>query len=837
MRTVRVPATVVVSSNNFSPVKQTSVRAVTAACMLAVSPATLALAQSSSGSADLPPIVVEGQKAKAKKKPVAAKKSPAPKQAPKQATPAPQPPSEPPVEAAGAGEGGGGEPGANPYANPNAPYKVEKSGNAKITQPLVDTPKTVTAISKDVIQDKGATDLRELARQTPGVSIHAGEGGGSFGSNFDIRGFNARNDIFVDGIRDPGNIGRDVFSIEQLEIYKGPSGTLSGRATPGGAFNFITKQPVLGEDFYEVSTTVGTDETFRTTLDANKSFTRDFAARANILYHENEVAGRDFTDDQRWGGLIGLGGRINENITVSLDYYRIRRDGTPDWGVPVSRVKGVPFTELGLDRDTYYGELGLDHLNEESDVGTARVEAKLSDGITLRNITRYGENYQDYIATAPRPGAGQDDLDGNVSTTNPQRIQDTSLFATQTSLNMKFNTGFLRHDMVAGIEYSREDMDRSTHTIGQVNPLPPTGVTVPFLDPDPYRRQRLEVGKSLSFAAEIEDIGYYITDTIHLSKQWIVNAGIRFDDFSRDQVGGPNISNANNPGTPAQIAQRIRDNTAKVDEDLVSWNVGVVYKPLPIASVYAAYGTSESPIGNELDSTGSEYSGLTRFNAAAGPEETRGIEIGTKWELFDRRLLATAALFETIKDNARTNSSVSNPETTDPNSPTFIPLEAANAGKYRVRGIELGVAGNITDKWSMFGGIVLMETEVLESFLEREVGRRLANIPITQFALLSKYKVTPQLTVGGQAIYQGEVVSGHMAENDFANGTIPAYHTVDYWRFDAMAEYEFNDHWSAEILGTNLTDELYYDAIYQGQNSFAFVAPGRAGYLTVKYKY
>jgi catecholate siderophore receptor len=801
-------------------VKSHSARAITAACMLAVSPATLALAQDAPAE-ELPAIVVEGQKAKAKKKPVAAKKAPAAKVVTKQAAPVPQPPPAEPVETTAGGGAGGGEPGANPYANPDAPYMVEKSGSGKITQPLADTPRTVTAIPKDVIRDKGATDLRELARQTPGVTIHAGENGAAVGSNFEIRGFNARNDIFVDGIRDPGSIGRDVFSIDQLEIYKGPSGTLSGRATPGGAFNFISKQPVLGEDFYEVDTRVGTDETFRTTIDANKSFSRDFAARANLMYNEGEVAGRDFVEDERWGGLLSLGGRVSESLTVNLDYYRYRRDGIPDFGVPVSRVERKPFTELGLDRDTFYGELGLDYAEDESDVGTARVVAKLSEGVTLSNITRYGENYSAYIASAPRPAAGQDDLDSdNVNITNPQRIQDTSLFATQTSLNIKFNTGMFRHEVVAGIEYSREDMARSSHEIVATG-IDPTAQ--PFRNPDPYRNSRDWTGNKIKqFDALIEDVGYYIGDTVHLTDQWIVNGGIRFDDFSRDQVAGPTAA---------------ATNTASVDQNLFSWNVGIVYKPIPIASFYAAYATAESPIGNEIDSTSSEYNGLTSVTAGLPPEETRGIEVGTKWELFNRRLLATAALFETVKDNARTNRGV-NLTATPP-----VTLEDASAGEYRVRGIEFGVSGNITDKWSVFGGVVFMDTEVLDSDVEREIGRRLANTPLTQFALLTKYQVTPQLSVGGQAIYQGEIVTGHFAENDFSapgaanqpNG--PAYTSVDYWRFDAMAEYEFNEHWSVSLLGTNLTDEVYYDAVYQAQNTFAFVAPGRAGYLGVKWKY
>jgi catecholate siderophore receptor len=254
-----------------------------------------------------------------------------------------------------------------------------------------------------------------------------------------------------------------------------------------------------------------------------------------------------------------------------------------------------------------------------------------------------------------------------------------------------------------------------------------------------------------------------------------------------------------------------------VNEGVWSWNVGAVYKPLPNASIYAAYGYTETPIGNEIDSTGVEYNGLNAANAHLGPEETSGVEVGTKWELFDGRLLATAALFEAVKDNARVNTPATG--------------GVGNEGKYRIRGVELGVAGNITDAWSVFGGVVFLDTKTLDSNDATEIGRGLANTPLTQFSLLSKYQLTKELSVGGQAIYQSEYWSGHFAKNSLG------YHTTNWWRFDAFAEYEFDEHWAIELSGLNLTDELYYDSLYQAANTFATVAPGRAGYATVKWKY
>ncbi len=185
----------------------------------------------------------------------------------------------------------------------------------------------------------------------------------------------------------------------------------------------------------------------------------------------------------------------------------------------------------------------------------------------------------------------------------------------------------------------------------------------------------------------------------------------------------------------------------------------------------------------------------------------------------------TAALFQTDVDHARTNDTVT---LTDPTN--------AFKGKYRVRGIELSTAGNITKAWSMFGGLVLLDTEVLASSTPQDIGRRLANIPLTQFSLLSRYQLTEQLAIAGTATYGGEIYGGHLAANAFNN------HTVDWWRFDAFAEYKLTRNIELKITGLNLTKRLYYDAIYQAERgrrigTFAFVAPGRAGYLTVKVKY
>lgn len=775
MSSVRVPVSLRRAVSRQNPAKSSAPKKeskaatlFTAALLAAASPVSIAVAQGT-----LPPLSVETTQAKKK-----AKTTPTAK-AGKAAPIVEAPPPSPVVK------------GANPYANPDAPYNVERSASGKLTEPLVNTPRSVTVVPKEVIADTGAKDLRDLARSVPGLTIGSAEGGNAYGA-FAIRGFKANNDIFIDNIRNPGNVVPEVFAVQQIEVYKGPSGGIAGRNTIGGAVNIISKQPDFVSNFFEVTTTVGTDNTFRTTLDANQIVSPGLAVRANVMYDQHDVAGRDFADSERWGGLFSFTARPSDNLKVTLDYYRYRNDATPDWGVPVRNVDNVPVTELGTRRSTWVGMAGLDFFKEDADIVTGTVVYKMTDGVTLTNRSRAGRSRLNYVATS---------MEGYPDVHHPNRDQTADIYANQTEATFKFMTGSFRHNLVAGVEVTREKIQRDGYTVTNnfdlLRPFPP----------NPYIQNDVITGKARVYDATIDTVGAYLTDTIHLSKQLIVNAGIRFDDFERVQTGPVPANPLNNPNGSAQA-------------DLFSWNVGLVYKPIPISSFYVAYSTSESPIGSELDSTGPTYNGLSTALVNVPPQEARSVEIGTKWELFDRRLLATAALFQTDVDHARTNDPV-----------TLVDPSKAFAGKYRVRGIELDVAGNITKDWSVYGGLVVLDTEVLKSSTAQDIGRRLANIPLTQFSLLSRYQLTEKFAIAGAATYGGEVYGGHLAANKENN------HTVDWWRFDAFAEYKLTNNVELRVSGINLTNELYYDAIYQAAESFAFVAPGRAGYLTVKVKY
>lgn len=756
----------------------------------------------SPGAEKLPPLTVEA---------AAKKKTQAAKSAAKPSTDAGA--SQPVKTPAAASQDSGAQtapsaavPGANPYADPAAPYKVDRSASTKLTEPLLDTPRTVTAVSKEVMEDKGATSIRELARTTPGITLGTGEGGNPFGDRLFIRGFDARNDAYINGIRDSGVPIRESFQTEQVEILKGPSATIGGRGTTGGAVNIVTKQ-AADQDFTVLSTTLGTDATKRGTVDYNKVISKELSIRANGMWQDANVAGRDEVFDNRWGGSFAVAWKPSDFFRITADYYHLSLDQLPDWGVPWDSVRHQPFTDSGVNRTNYYGYPSRDFQKGTQDMVTATAEGRLAPGVTLTSRFRYGVSVIDYVASAPESvnRTSPDPSQWTVQSRPKSRWQENEVVANQTDLTSKFSAFGMRHTLVTGVEVSREMITRDSYTgltseafgsagggTGAFNSnlwSPNTG-SVRFTGSPALTGRAVEV--------KVDSASAYLLDTIKITDQWIVTGGLRLDHYglALDQHKA-------NAATPFLSRTDL----------LLNYSAGITYKPLPNASVYAAYGTSSNPVGNELDGNGDSYGGISSGNKLLDPERNTSIEIGTKWELMQRRLLATAAVFQTDKENAREAQG----------------QLVFSTGAYRLRGVELGLAGNVSSALSLYGGLVVMESEVKESFNPANIGRPFANIAHESFNLLAKYRVNDWFTIGGQATYRGKIRGGTLAAN---NNTID-----DFWRFDALAEIKLGEHHTLQLQVLNVTNEVIYDALYRSGTPFVYVAPGRVGYATLQIRY
>jgi catecholate siderophore receptor len=750
----------------------------------------------------------------------------------------------------------------DPYANPNAPYMATGlQASSKFPQPIANTPKTITVLTKDVLEDQKATTLKQALLSTAGVTLGTGEGGNAFGDRFFIRGFDARNDVFLDGIRDPGVSVRENFFTEQVEILRGPGSSFAGRGVTGGAINIVTKQATTAGNFYNMDTTFGTDMTKRIVLDVNQVINPTLAFRAGGMFQDANVAGRDRIKDDRDGGFAAVKWAPLDAVKVTANYIHTNLHGLPDFGVPYYRpgsptagniytnTAGGPFPDFGTSRNNFYGFVNRDYYSIKQDIGTANIEVTVTPDLILSNKTRVQRSVLDYIGTlpeAPVTNTTPNPLLWTLSANPQSRYQVTDVLANQSEAAFKFDTGPWKHAAVAGVEASRERITFDKYAGLSSEALPGgfsgtgslTGVNIfsPQFTDVPFGGNPQLTGFATNVGVDTRSV--YVLDTANYNDVLFLNGGIRYDNYG---------INSNGFATVNGVANTFGSQSANFG--LTNYNLGIVYKPLPYASVYAAYATSSNPIGAELDGVAAQYGGLAPVlngnpNQILGPEQNQAFEIGTKWELFEKRLLVTGALFQTNKENARESQNITGPATATPTCPyptgTSGTVSCITGGAaYYVRGIDLGVAGKITDKWSIFGGLVLMQSAVTKSLIPSpqpllyasNVGLPLSNVAHQSFSLLTKYQVTDIWELGGQAVYRSKIYGGtFLAANQ---GTqIPSY-----WRFDAFAEAQIDKNWKVKLFLNNVFNKTYYDGLYQSATPFVLEAPGRAAYIVVSARY
>ncbi len=703
-------------------------------------------------------------------------------------------------------------------------YNVDTLSSPKFTQPLLDTPKTVQVIPEKLIEDRGATTLRDALRNVSGISIQAGEGGGTPGDNLSIRGFSARNDLFIDGIRDFGAYSRDPFNLEQVEVVKGPSSSYTGRGSTGGSVNLVSKTAKL-DDFLHTEASVGSDDLRRGTLDFNTRLPIDGAAfRLNVMGHENNTPGRDHVKNERWGVAgslaFGLGETVQaapsgkstydknghpgaESVTVPNDtrlyvnFFHFEEDNVPDLGIPwvpdsikdpslfpyINRAAPVPY-------HNFYGNVLRDVERTDSTAITARFEHDINDSLTFREQFRYGETDRYSIMTSPRFLGGSNPalMDGASART---RDEQNTMVTSQTDLLFNFDTGSLHHDGIVGFEYTEEKFHREPFDVlptAPYNVYRPTNAYAPLIPGGPVGPTgEVSHTKATTTAA-------YIFDTMSVTDWLDLSGGIRYDRYDTDYLGVDKLG--------------VRTRLGRTDE-VASGQAAVTVKPVENGSVYFAWGTSFNPSGEALSlSDGATASN----NLNLGPETNETYELGTKWSVLEKRLALSAALFETTKTNARTY------DPADPSAVTVLD------GEQVVRGVEFGLTGSITPWWDVYASFTHLDSEVTKSLDPTLIGNELDNTPQNSFSLWTQFDLPGKIVVGGGPSFVDSRYSG--LDN---TRMAPSYVT-----WDAMVGYEINENLSLRVNFLNLGDEEYLDRVGRGH---AIPGAGRSVMFSISGKF
>ncbi len=521
------------------------------------------------------------------------------------------------------------------------------------------------------------------------------------------------------------------------------------------------------------------------------------------MYHESDTPGRDEVFNDRWGVAAALLWTPIESLAFTLDYYHLDTDEMPDYGHPWNGDANAPFD---VDRDNFYGLVNRDFRETFADIYTGRIEYAPTENATIRSVTRYGRTGNAYVVSAPeRPDISDPDPANWTLRANPKnRNSVNDYIANQTDATVDLNIGGLDHTIVAGFEISHEEIENRPFAFldsedpSTGNPISPSTVFQNIFNPDPFAAWPFPVEESGAYSlAKVDSNALYFLDTIKFGESFSVFGGVRFDDYSIEveSVGGRGAGSFAN------------------DTNFVNWHLGALWKPAENASIYASFGSSSNPSGEQVDGLGDSYGGITASTENLDPERNKSYEIGAKWNIFDEHLALTAAIYRTDKTNARVQI--------EPGFGGAFGLE----GEQRVQGIELGFSGNVTEQWSLYGGLSLLEAEITAAPDPEDVGGKIPNVAETSFNALSRYEITDRIHIGGQASYQGPRAGGSTVD---IGTEIPGY-----WRFDFFGGWQVTDRVGISFNVLNATDKVYYDALYRSGTPFVYIAPGRSALFTV----
>jgi catecholate siderophore receptor len=669
--------------------------------------------------------------------------------------------------------------------------QTSQVSSAKYTEPLLNTPQSVDVVSKQVMHDQGVTTLRDALRNFSGISLAAGEGGAQ-GDNLTIRGFTARNDLFLDGMRDFSSYYRDPFNLEEVEVLQGPSSVTFGRGSTGGIVNQETKMPELNH-FVDAGLQFGTNATRRGVVDLNiplTAFGSGAAFRLNALGNIGNVSERDVATNRRLGIAPSLAFGLGTPTRLTLSYLHQNEDDNPDYGIPWYFNSPAP-----VNRHNYYGLRNGNFLRTYDDVGTLKLEHDFNDSIALHEQLRFNNGIRNVLITE----AG---IPSTVRPTTPlNSIQvdrrQIGVYSTETSLDeqldvtFRFDTGFIRHTLVTGVEAIRETSDPTRPT------YPASSVpTTSLLNPNP--NQSFIGSAPITSRVNLNAVtgGVYALDTMHLSRKWQLVAGLRYDRMSSDYTQSV---------APVAAFSRV--------DNMPSWRAALSYAPTSNSNIYFAAGDSFNPSAETLS--------LTAANANLPPEKNFSYEFGTKWDLPHPKISLRAAIFRTEKTNAREP---------DPTNPLLNVL----AGNQKVDGFEADITGHITSRWQVLTGYALLASRVVSSnAYPGSIGFPLANVPRNTANLWSTYNLPwHHVGFGGGLNFVDERTASSTAPLDPATRLVRK--APSYWIFNAMVQFPLNEHMDVQINGNNLTNRYYYDQLHPAH---IVLGEGRTALVGVNFKF
>jgi iron complex outermembrane recepter protein len=658
-------------------------------------------------------------------------------------------------------------------------YQASDASGAKTELPLRELPQSVRIVTRQAIDDLGATKLDDVLDYVGGVSRQNSFGG--LWDNIAIRGLpgneNTGMATLLNGFSSNRgfNAPRDLAGVERIEFLKGTAAALYGSSEPGGTLNIVSKRP-LWNSAHSVEAYLGSYGLKRGAFDSTGPVGDSFAYRLNVAVEDRDSF-RDHISAKRTVIAPAFSWKLGS--ATQLDYAgELLRHATPlDRGVVAvdNRLGAVP-------RSRFLGEPA----DGDVTVKNQTHQFILSQEWNADWRSRFGLSYRETSLNGFSTEATALSADKTTLTRQRRfRDYDSDDIALQAELQGHLKTAAIEHELLLGVESFRFNMDS---LMLRVNPTTTAPYAIDIHEPVYGQTQPTPVANTNTLEHQ-RNTAFYVQDAIKLAQQWRLVAGLRMDSYRQSLLN--------------------RRSTTKTSQDPSSTSprIGLSWLPTAQWTVYANAGSSFRP------NTGSDAE-----SQAFDPEKGRALELGSKWESADKRMGATAALFDIRKRNVLT---------TDPSNTSY----SIAAGEIRSRGLEFDVAGQLTRSWRVNASLVLNDVEIIQDNT-LEVGGRLLNVPKVNGSVLAVYEDGlangQRYGIGGGLTHMGKRL-GQARTQAEANAGTPAFDLPAYTTAKLVAYWRLSPNLRATLDVDNLFDSTYYTSSY----SRLWVAPGTARNLTV----
>ena len=627
--------------------------------------------------------------------------------------------------------------------------KISTTATRTMT-PVRYVPQAIDSIKTSNVADYGTNDIGDALSGIPNVSSSAD-------TRFDslrIRGFDASNDFYLDGIRDDSQYKRDLHNIERVEVLKGPAAVLYGRGSQGGIVNRVSKLPEFGRRS-TIEAQGGSDDLRSLYADLSTDPSENLSLRLN-MGNMDENSFRDGVSGNRQLFAPSMSWQLTPDLNWLVQYEYSRYNRTPDRGIP-----GLNGRPADVSRETTYGN-DHDFIDDKAQSLRSKLTYEINDNWQLRQtlgVFKLDSDFDNTYLTSFDPKTNK------VARQHWHQDLTTRNVYNNLELEGGFDTFGLEHRLLTGVEIGSQRRDPKLYNAatGRTQGAQP----VPSLDLFNPNRELRHTGSMQVFSdshTEVESRAVYVQDQLRLNEQWQLLAGLRYDTFDIESTN------------------QLKNLTEDRDSHSTSPRFGIVWTPLQNHSFYASWSKTFSPVGGGLIGI---TPGAAGNSNDLSPELTKQKEIGVKSDWLDDRLSTTLAVYDLELYNRRTS---------DPNDPTLTVM----TGLQRSRGVELTATGKLVGNWYMRGGVGVQDTTIEKDNNGLE-GKRVNNVAKHNGSLFLTWK--PEMGWYGETGLT--LVGQRYADN--ANTTV----LPGYGRWDALLGYRFKD-WDLRAALNNITDREYY---------------------------